>query len=250
MVQMVVCRRRKPPAQPMPGKAARHGFYGQVPMGVAHDLVDGKGKQHQPVQWRHQQRQRRHQAVDQCFDGVERIRRPGRRVARAVVHAVHAAKQPAAVQQAVGPVKVEVVPQQHRRKAERQPQGAVLAGLEVDDHVAAQDAGKHHQALGRENQQRRKRIRHLAPHIGATRPARDHPMGQALVQPFVQHQPQQQGGHQVVQALAHKVVGVSPAKPLPRIRIGPDVHGGIMRRRDVDYMVFAKFCQTLVKCFS
>lgn len=82
LVVLVVMRRRgEPPAQPVAGKAARHGLYGQVPMGVAHDLVDGEGKQHQAVQRRHQQRQWRDQAVDQCLDGVKGIRRPWRRVA-------------------------------------------------------------------------------------------------------------------------------------------------------------------------
>ena len=147
-----------------------------------------------------------------------------------MVHAVHAVKQPAAVQQAVRPVKVEVVPQQHRRQAERQPQIAVLAGLEVDDHVAAQDGGKHHQTLGRENQQRGERIHHLAPHIGTGGPAGNHPVGQAFVQPFVHHQPEQQGGEQVVQTFADKVCGECPAKPVPCVGIGPDVHGWIMRR--------------------
>ena len=81
MVQVVVRRRSEAPTQPMSGKATRHGLYGQVPMGVAHDLVDGKGQQHQSVQRHHQQRQRRYQAVDECLDGVEGIRRPRRRVA-------------------------------------------------------------------------------------------------------------------------------------------------------------------------
>lgn len=140
---------------------------------------------------------------------------------------MHAAKQPAAVQQAVCPVKVEVVPQQHRRQAERRPHGAILAGLVVDDRVAAQDAGKHHQALGREDQQRRERVHHLAPHIGAAGPACNHSMGQALVQPLVHHQPQQQGGYQVVHAFVHKVGGEGLAKPVPCVGIGPNIHGQI-----------------------
>lgn len=46
MVQMVVRRRGEAPAQPMAGNAGRLGLYGQVPVGIARDLVDGEGEQH------------------------------------------------------------------------------------------------------------------------------------------------------------------------------------------------------------
>ena len=85
MVQMVMRRRGKTLPQPVACKTTRHGLYGQVPMGGKQDLADGECQQYLAVERHHQQGQWCHQAVDECLDGVQGIRRLRRRAARAVV---------------------------------------------------------------------------------------------------------------------------------------------------------------------
>ena len=73
-------------------------------------------------------------------------------------------------------------------------------------------------------------IAHLALHVGAGGPACNHSVGQALVQPLLHHQPQQQGSRQVVNSLPHKVDGEGFANPVPRVVVGPGVNKAIIRK--------------------
>ena len=72
----MVRRRGETPPQAMPDKAARHRLDRGVPVRITQDLVDAEHEDDTDVERHRQQRDGRHESVDDRLDRVEGVGRP------------------------------------------------------------------------------------------------------------------------------------------------------------------------------